>query len=236
MEAIILAGGFGTRLRDIVKDIPKPMADIGGRPFLSYLLDYLLRYGITEVFLSVGYKHEVIENYFGAKYKDMNIRYVVEGSPMGTGGALREALKQTDGPDVVAMNGDSFFNLDLKDMIDFHYSHGAMMTIALKAMRNFDRYGSVVMDGDRVIGFEGKVYKDFGYINGGMYVMKNNIFQSLCPVSTNFSLEHDFLNKHIQHIASSAYISNGYFIDIGIPDDYIRARQELKAVFEGGMK
>ena len=234
MEAIILAGGFGTRLRDVVKDLPKPMADIGGRPFLSFLLDYLARCGATRVFLSVGYKHEVIEDYFGRKYKGLDISYVVEDTPLGTGGALREALSRTSGPDVVAMNGDSFFNIDLNGMMEQHRQRGPAITIALKAMRNFDRYGSVVVEDGRITGFQDKVYRAFGYINGGVYVMKKEVFSSFHGGAAAFSFEDDFLHRHIRDISSSAYISDGYFIDIGIPEDYLRAQKELKTVFEGG--
>ncbi|MCZ7621370.1 MAG: sugar phosphate nucleotidyltransferase, partial [Candidatus Kuenenia sp.] len=99
MEAIILAGGYGTRLQSVIKDIPKPMADINGRPFLSYLMDYLLCQNIRKILLSVGYKHEIIKNYFGLRYKNLDIEYVIEDKPLGTGGAIKEALKWVEGDD-----------------------------------------------------------------------------------------------------------------------------------------
>jgi D-glycero-alpha-D-manno-heptose 1-phosphate guanylyltransferase len=233
MEAIILAGGAGTRLKSIVKDVPKPMADINGRPFLSYLLNYLSSQGITKVLLSVGYRHEIIKDYFGARYKDIDIIYVVEDKPLGTGGALRKALSCIEGRDVIVLNGDTFFNINLKKMADFHCSENSMLTIAVKPMHDFNRYGTVIIKDNRAIGFEEKSFKHSGYINGGIYVVKKAISEFFDYDKDAFSFEIDFLHWKINDIQPRVFICDDYFIDIGVPDDYKKAQRELDQIFKG---
>ena len=227
MEAIILSGGIGKRLQGIVKDVPKPMADIRGRPFLSYLFDYLSVQGVNKVLLSVGYKYEVIKSYFGLKYGNMNIEYIIENEPLGTGGALRESLKKASGNNVIVLNGDTFFNIDLKKMVDFHFTHNSIITIAVKPMYNFDRYGTVRLEKDRIVGFEEKSFRDFGYINGGVYVVSKKISEHLKGYNNSFSFEVDFLQRNMNKLKISAFICDDYFIDIGVPEDYERAQREL---------
>ncbi|TRZ90389.1 MAG: D-glycero-D-manno-heptose 1-phosphate guanosyltransferase [Methanosarcinales archaeon] len=236
MEAIILAGGAGTRLKSLIKDVPKPMADINGRPFLCYLLDYLSSQGITKILLSVGYRHEVIRDYFGLQYRDMDISYIVEDEPLGTGGALKKALSCTEGRDVIVLNGDTFFNLDLKKMIDFHHAEDSMLTIAVKPMHDFNRYGTVIIKDKRAVGFEEKSFKHFGYINGGIYVVKKAIAEFFDHDKNTFSFETVFLYKKINDIHPCVFISDDYFIDIGIPDDYRKAQRELDHVFKGAQR
>ncbi len=231
MEAIILAGGLGTRLQSVVKDVPKPMADINGMPFMSLLMDYLSRYGVKKVMLSVGYKHETIKNYFGSGYKEMDVEYVTEDKPLGTGGALREALRRVQGSEAIVLNGDSFFNVNVKDLMDFHHSQGSKLTIAVKPMNNIDRYGTIILQNERVTGFSEKSSGEFGYINGGVYIMKKDIMNHYTGEGA-FSFETDFLKENLNSIAVSAFISDCYFIDIGVPEDYKRARKELQQVFK----
>ncbi len=231
MEAIILAGGYGTRLQSVIKDIPKPMVDINGRPFLSYLVDHLSCQNIRKILLSVGYKHEIIKNYFGLRYKNLDIEYVIEDKPLGTGGAIKEALKWVEGDDVVVLNGDTFFYLELKKLIEFHLAQDAILTIAVKLMHNFDRYGTVVLKEGKIINFEEKTFKAAGYINGGVYVVKKAIFKSFDMKRDKFSFEMDFLHKNIEKIKPIAFSSNSYFIDIGIPEDYKKAQKEIGLIF-----
>lgn len=230
---LILAGGFGKRLRGIVKDVPKPMVDINGRPFLSYLMDYLSRQDVSKILLSVGYRYEVIKNYFGLRYKNLNIEYVIENKPLGTGGAIRESLKRVKDRNIIILNGDTLFNIDLKKMADFHFAHNSTITIAVKPMYNFDRYGTVSLEKDRIVGFEEKTFKDFGYINGGVYIVNKRIFESFKQSRTPFSFEVGFLYKNINNIPSFAFICKDYFIDIGVPEDYERAQGELNQVVKG---
>jgi len=233
MEAIILAGGIGTRLQCALKDVPKPMADINGKPFLCYLLDYLLSQNITRVLLSVGYRHEIIRDYFGSQYKDMDVRYVIEDKPLGTGGALKKALMIAEGEEFIVLNGDTIFNLDLRKMIDFHHAEDSMLTIAVKPMHDFNRYGTVIIKDNMVVSFEEKTFKRFGYINGGIYAVKKTISEFFDHEKDVFSFEVDFLHKKINDINSFAFISDGYFIDIGIPDDYKKAKETLCNISKG---
>ena len=145
MEAIILAGGLGTRLSHIVKDVPKPMAPVAGRPFLEYILDYLIENDIKRVILATGYKHEIIEQHFGNLYKNIEIIYSVENEPLFTGGAIKKALSKCKENNVFIINGDTYFNVDLKEMKKFHIESNSEITIATKLMYDFERYGTVVL-------------------------------------------------------------------------------------------
>ena len=228
-----MAGGAGTRLRSLVKDVPKPMADINGKPFICYLLDYLAAYDVKKILLSVGYKYEAIKDYFGVQYKNMNIKYVIEDKPLGTGGALKKALMAAEGEEFMVLNGDTFFNIDLRKMIDFHHAEDSILTIAVKPMHDFDRYGAVNIKDSRVVGFEEKTFKRCGYINGGVYAMKKTISGFFDPDKDAFSFEVDFLHKKINNIRPFAFISDDYFIDIGMPDDYKKAQEELGPISKG---
>lgn len=228
MEVIILAGGFGTRLQRIVENVPKPMVDINGMPFLSFIMDYLVSHGVSKVLLSVGYKHEIIENYFGFRYKNIEIEYVFEAIPLGTGGAIRKALKYVSDDNVIVLNGDTFFCVNLSEMYDFHQGKSSNLTIAVKAMENCSRYGAVIIQNDRIVQFEEKSCNSFGYINGGIYIINSKVISSFINEFGNqFSFERDFIQKITKKINVFSYISNDYFIDIGIPEDYERAKKEL---------
>jgi len=222
MEAIVLAGGFGTRLQSVVKDVPKPMAKINGMPFLKYLLDSLAKQGITKVILSVGYKQEIIKAYFQQHYLNMSIVYSSEQTPLGTGGAIVQALTMTQNDAVYVLNGDTFFDVDLHAMSIFHSNTVADITLATKVMKNFDRYGTVKINKGTIIAFEEKKYHSAGIINGGLYLIKKGLFDDF-SLNPRFSFEGDFLEKNLQKLSVKAFDSNGYFIDIGIPDDYYHA-------------
>ncbi|MCK4493228.1 MAG: nucleotidyltransferase family protein [Methylococcales bacterium] len=222
MQAIILAGGFGTRLQSVVKDVPKPMAAINGYPFLKYLLDSLAKQGFTKIILSVGYKQAIIKHYFKDRYLEMEIVYASEDSPLGTGGAIVQALKLTDSHCVYVLNGDSFFEVDLQRMKESHLTSKADITLATKVMTDFDRYGTVVLNRHRVIHFEEKKYHAEGLINAGIYCINPTLFDGF-QTELKFSFETDFLEKYLQKLWVNSFESTGYFIDIGIPDDYQHA-------------
>jgi D-glycero-alpha-D-manno-heptose 1-phosphate guanylyltransferase len=226
METIILAGGFGKRLQSVVSDIPKPMADINGRPFLSFLLDYLINQKVKKVLLSVCYKHEVIENYFGFKYKDIEIEYILDKEPLGTGGAIMEALKCAKNNDVAVINGDTFFDINLLEMFELHRKKNSILTVAVKQMQNCSRYGAVFIQDNKIISFEEKSFNTAGFINGGIYMLNKAVSVFLNEYSMPFSLEKDFMQQNIQRIKMLPYISDSYFIDIGIPEDYEKAKKE----------
>jgi D-glycero-alpha-D-manno-heptose 1-phosphate guanylyltransferase len=231
LEAIILAGGFGTRLRSVVRDLPKPMADVGGKPFISYLVDSLSDSGVKRIIFSVGYGRDAIMNYFGNASGDISFIYAEETQPLGTGGAILNALKFAEDENLLVLNGDSFFDVDLKGLYNAHLASHGPLTISLKPMKNFERYGSVEVSGNRVNGFREKERVDSGLINAGVYVMNRSISKSMEKHSTPFSFESDFLPKKCEELEINAHISDGYFIDIGIPEDYNKARLELPSAF-----
>lgn len=220
MQAIILAGGKGTRLQSVIKDVPKPMADVNGKPFLKYLIQYLQVHKVSQLILSIGYKKESISNYFGDSYQGIPIKYVSEDVPLDTGGAIKKCLELIDDVALI-LNGDSFFQIDLENFFQFHKNTKAELSIALKPMKNYDRYGSVIVQSDLVVGFEEKMYKQSGLINGGVYLVQKSIFQRF-DLPEKFSFERDFLQKYLSEILVSGYIEDNYFIDIGIPEDYFQ--------------
>lgn len=227
MEAIILAGGMGTRLQSVVSDVPKCMAPVAGKPFLYYLLATLERTGFEHIILSLGYKHEVIEDWLDTLSFSMRISFVIEKEPLGTGGAVRYALPQAEEADVFILNGDTFLGVNYEDMLNLHRQTNAIATLALKQMEKFDRYGVVdtEMISHRIIRFLEKQYCESGLINGGTYLIKK---EALDTLPEKFSLEKEFFETKVSTDILSGFLSDGYFIDIGIPEDYIRAQKDFK--------
>ena len=227
-EAIILAGGFGTRLQGVVKDLPKPMAPVNGRPFLTYILDYLIDYEYERVVLSVGYLYEKIVDYFGRKYKTLEIDYAVEEEPLGTGGGIQFAMSKCENDNVLVINGDTMFKVDLDAFERFHTEKDALLSIVLREVEDVSRYGSVTISNDNLIALfaEKQVTFGRGYINGGVYLIHRKLFDKH-PQPKKFSFEKDLMTKFYTQELFYAMPSDGYFIDIGIPEDYARAQQEL---------
>jgi D-glycero-alpha-D-manno-heptose 1-phosphate guanylyltransferase len=229
LEAIVLAGGFGTRLQDIVSDQPKSMADVNGHPFLDYLLNYLTGQGIRRVILSVGYKKEAIREHFKDRFKSLSIEYAIEDEPLGTGGGIRNALKMVEGESAFTLNGDSLFRIDFRAMMKLHTDHAADLTLALKYLDDTARFGTVMIDGgNRITGFAEKMEDSGpGYINGGIYLINKNFLQSM-PFPERFSIEKDCFEKYYGKAKIYGYLSKGYFLDIGIPEDYQKAQDEFR--------
>ncbi len=229
MDVIILVGGLGTRLRGVISDVPKPMAPVGGVPFLDILLDKLMCHSVIEqVVLAVGYKREVVQDYFGDRAYNRKIIYAIEKEPLGTGGGIRNALAHTRSPEVLVVNGDTLFEVDIAAMVESHRQRQANLTLALKPMRDFSRYGTVRLEDNRIIGFEEKQHREEGLINGGVYLLNRTLLDGLeNPLPQKFSFETDFLEVYLQQLKVYGFTSTGYFIDIGVPDDYHRAQQEL---------
>ena len=224
MEAIILAGGLGTRLRSVVSEVPKCMAPVDGRPFLQYMLEWLSRYDVSHVVLSVGYLKEVIFSFMDSRAWPFEISYAVEEEPLGTGGGIRLALTKCREDRVIVLNGDTFFDVDL-DALSFT----APVTLALKPMRNFDRYGAVDWDGELVTGFHEKAACAEGLINGGVYALvRSQLDFAFQP--KRFSFEKDLLEPLAAGHLVAGQVQDGYFIDIGIPEDYARAQRELPEI------
>lgn len=226
-EAIILAGGLGTRLRSEVAELPKSMAPINGRPFLEYLLDYLAHYGLQTVQLAVGYKADAIEKHFGSRYRGLSLHYVQEEQPLGTGGAILKALSHTASSHVLATNGDSIFTCNLSAFGRFHAAEAAKLSLALKPMQNFDRYGTVTINAQhRITGFEEKQPRERGLISSGMYLIDRDWLLAK-SLPEKCSMERDVLEAYHQTDAMSGFVADGYFIDIGIPADYQKAQREF---------
>lgn len=224
MEAIVLVGGFGTRLKEVVSDVPKPMAPVNGKPFLEYLLKDLNKKGIRHIILAVGYKKEIIKEYFKNRYENIEITYSEELTPLGTGGAIKKALKLAKEEEVFIVNGDTFFDIDLKGMKEFYTEKKSTLTVAVKEMENFDRYGSLVIKENRIIEFEEKKKKAKGKINGGIYLIKKDLLDRI--EKENFSFEKEILED--KKVEKYSYESEGYFIDIGIPEDYFKIISKMR--------
>lgn len=222
MEAIILAGGFGTRLKPCVDDLPKPLAPIGGKPFLIYLLDYLHCNSVTRIIISTGYLADYIENTIGNTYKGMTIDYCREDTPLGTGGAIKKAIGMCRGKYAVTVNGDSFFDVDLCEMKKVHEQSGCMITVAAKEVPCAERSGFMTVENGMLAGFKEKGVKSAGLINGGIYFIEKNLFDGISE--EKFSFEKLILEGGYCPVA--VIESNGYFIDIGIPENYKKAETE----------
>lgn len=226
MEVVILAGGLGTRLKSVVSG-PKCMAEINGYPFLHYLFSYLESYRPSRVILSLGYKHEEVEEWVNARSFPYPVVFKVETEPLGTGGAIRYALTEATEEEVVILNGDTLFQVDLRQLVDFHRSRKAKASLALKPMHCFDRYGIVryYPETGEILSFEEKKPCSYGVINGGIYVINRG---QLAAFPGKFSMEKDFFEKEVIKGGLFGFVSDTYFIDIGIPEDYRKAQIEFK--------
>jgi D-glycero-alpha-D-manno-heptose 1-phosphate guanylyltransferase len=227
MEAIVLAGGLGTRLQSIISELPKPMAPIANKPFLFYLLKWLEKNGVSRVILSVGHKWEIIFNEFGEHFNSVELVYSVEDLPLGTGGAISLAMSRLKNDHFFIINGDTLFDVNLDYLLSFHKTNAYDLSVTLKPMSNFDRYGTVEIDeNNRIINFYEKSKQKVGLINGGVYIANISIFKHF-PHTEKFSFERDFLEKMINKLSFGGLINDEYFIDIGIPSDYKKARFEI---------
>lgn len=222
-EAIVLAGGLGTRLRTVLENIPKPLAPIQGRPFLGYLMDYLSQQGIRRVILSLGYKAEAILSYIQQISWEIEIFPVVEPSPLGTGGALAYAWKYISSPHVFFLNGDTFFPVPLKAFLEFHTGEGVPVSVALAYVSPADRYGLVEVAEGRVKAFREKAPASEGWIYGGIALVEAIWWEQQSWPET-FSWE-AYLSQAVPALPVGAFQPEGIpFIDIGVPKDYERAQ------------
>jgi len=224
MQAIVLAGGLGTRLRSVVADLPKPMAPVAGRPFLAWILDRLAQAGFGRVVLAVGYRHEIIEQHFGAAYRGIDLHYSVEAQPLGTGGALRLAADHVDRWPVFVLNGDTFLELDYRSMLDAHLKGSEQMSLAVCEVPDAGRYGALEVQDDHVRGFLEKGRSGPGVINGGTYLLSQDVLEQI-PRDFPFSFEQQLLVPEVGAIRPAAFVTDGLFIDIGVPEDYARAQR-----------
>lgn len=226
-ECIVLAGGLGTRLRSAVPDLPKCMAPVAGKPFLQHVVDYLKEQGIEHFIFSLGYMHEVIESFLSDHYPTLTYQVVLEESPMGTGGAILLSGMKATGDDVLIVNGDTLFAIDLEAFSHFHTTQRADCTLALKPMTSFDRYGVVDIDKDNhILSFREKQFYEQGLINGGVYALHIASLKAT-GLSGKFSFEKDYLEAYYPSQRMMGMIQDTYFIDIGIPEDFAKANKDL---------
>jgi len=230
MEAIVLAGGLGTRLAGRLNGVPKPMVSIAGRPFLEILLNQLKLAGCERVVLSVGHLHKVIQDFLGASFNGMHLEYAIESVPLGTGGAIRLALQQAREESVLVLNGDTFLEADYPALLRFHALQHTSLTIAIAQVANVARYGRVLVNENRIVGFEEKGRSGPGWINAGAYVIEKG-FEWPIALPEKFSFELDVLSPEIGRMVPAAYRVNGFFLDIGVPEDLDRAQTELAGFF-----
>lgn len=226
-EAIILAGGQGTRLRGTVPDLPKSMALVAGQPFLSYLLDYFRQEGIQHFIFALGYKSEVITSFLKKNLPPGSYRISLEQEPMGTGGAIQWACRLAKDKTVLVLNGDTFFRVKTRELAQFHKEKQATCTLCLKPLQNFDRFGSVSLHPDqRIRHFREKQFTASGLVNGGVYALDVPLFLEW-KGPEKFSFEKDYLEKNVEQATLFGLVQDEYFIDIGTPEDYDRAQKEF---------
>jgi D-glycero-alpha-D-manno-heptose 1-phosphate guanylyltransferase len=227
-EAIILAGGLGTRLRSAVPDLPKCMAPVNGQPFLGFVIEHLQTQGVERFIFALGYMSEAFEGFLSSRLPSSSYQLSIEEEPLGTGGAIKQACLLTEEKTVLVANGDTLFKIDSKKLFSFHHMCGAHCTLSLKPMHNFDRYGVVELNKDYSIkSFQEKKHYDEGLINGGVYALHAEKFRGE-DLPDKFSFEKDYLEKFFDKRRMFAVTQDEYFIDIGIPEDYRRAQDELR--------
>ena len=228
--AIILAGGMGTRLKTIISDLPKPMAPIMNVPFLTYQLNYLKHFGIKKVIFSVGYLSEKIIAHYNQSFENINIEYSIEKNPLGTGGGIRMAMSNLKEDLVLILNGDSFFDLNLEQFYNLHLEQKSEFSLALRYVNNSERYGNIEFNSSNQITsfIEKNQLNQSGYINAGVYILSKKLYLQNTKPDINFSIEKDFFEKQLNQLIIKGFEFKDYFIDIGIPEDYLKAQDDFK--------
>lgn len=234
MEAIVLAGGLGTRLRSVCADRPKPMADVNGKPFLYHLMQYWKGQGVSHFILSVGYLHEKVIDYFGHSFEGVPIDYAIEQSPMGTGGGLLLALDHLfhlDKP-VLSLNGDTYFEVPLQALKNYQITTGCAACLSLLSVEKNTRYGGIkTLGSGQIVSFNEKSNLEPCLINGGCYLFQPGRLKQLFPSMLDHpvSLEADILSKLMSSNEAYGIVFDRYFLDIGIPEDYFQAFKKFSA-------
>jgi D-glycero-alpha-D-manno-heptose 1-phosphate guanylyltransferase len=230
-EAIVLCGGLGSRLRSVVSDVPKPMAQVAGRPFLEYLLEFLRLQAVRRVILAVGYKREVIIDHFGESWGGLDIDYAVETEPRGTGGGTRLAVKRLRTQSSLLLNGDSFLARPTAPL-ERALSAGADLVLTVRPEPDTGRFGVCELQGAQLTGFRPGVASEPGLINAGVYALRRGLFDGF-DLPEAFSFEHDFLAPFAGRLQVSAVVASEPFIDIGLPESYALAQSFVPAASRG---
>lgn len=231
IEVVVLAGGQGTRLSALVCDVPKPMAGIAGKPFLWWLLTRLHQQSVGHVILATGYKSQAIQGYFGEAFNGIRISYSVETEPLGTGGAIKLALAQAREPHVIVLNGDTYADADLREMMHPFEAPGVDLAVAVARSDEVARYGAINIDeASRILtGFHEKEGSPGGYVNAGIYCLRRDLFFRY-PVPDTFSFERDFMPKYLSLLKPVAVTGVRAFVDIGTPGDFALAQRLIPAL------
>lgn len=229
MQAILLAGGLGTRLRSVVSDRPKPMALIQERPFLEYLVKSLTSQGIRDIIFAVGYKGNMIEEYFGdgAAY-DAAIHYAYEETLLGTAGAIKNAGRYVQGEYVLVLNADTFYAMEYQKLVDLCETYPYEMALVLREVPDVSRYGKAELKGSELICFNEKIEeKRPGTINGGVYLLKRSLLDEI--PEGKVSLENEMIPRLLKEKRKvGGLVNEGYFIDIGVPEDYFKFMKDVE--------
>ncbi|WVN42124.1 sugar phosphate nucleotidyltransferase [beta proteobacterium MWH-UniP1] len=226
MNSIVLCGGLGTRLGGLTRTTPKPLLEVAGKPFISHVLEKLRAAGVTYVCLAVGFQWEKIRAALGDSWAGLSLSYSVESKPLGTGGAVRKALQSMCWSEAFVVNGDTLVDVELLAMRNLALSRDADLVIALKNVEETARYGRVnLLQSSRIASFSEKGLSDPGLINAGLYWLKAEALN--CFQGEVFSLERDIMASHVHDLSIYGFVTPGYFIDMGIPEDLERARREL---------
>jgi D-glycero-alpha-D-manno-heptose 1-phosphate guanylyltransferase len=227
LQAVILVGGLGKRLRKIISTKPKPLVPINKKPFLEYQIKFLKFCGITDILLCTGYMADQITAYFGdGQNFGVSIKYSYENKPLGTGGAIKNAEKLLD-DQFILLNGDSLFLIDLQSMINFHKKNNANCTIAITTKKDESRYGNIKIKNHTIESFKEKTGQRTNHINCGIYIFEKKSFQwNILP--EKFSLEDDFFPNFVKSYDVLGFESNSYFIDIGTEKSYTKFQNDLK--------
>jgi D-glycero-alpha-D-manno-heptose 1-phosphate guanylyltransferase len=227
MRAVVLCGGFGKRLGELTREVPKPLLEVGGKPFVGYVLDRLMAGGVTQACLAVSFQWQKFRPVLGDQWNDLRLSYSVESDPLGTGGAVRQALLQMAWPDALIVNGDTLVDVNLYEIQKMAHTRRADAIVALKPVDASARFGKVTVGRDlRIHSFSEKSFLGPGLINAGVYWLRA---QALDRVRGRvFSLEREFIANHVKDLNIYGLITSGYFVDMGIPEDLERVRREFE--------
>ncbi|MDD4910416.1 MAG: nucleotidyltransferase family protein [Candidatus Omnitrophica bacterium] len=227
IDAVILCGGEGRRIRPVAGDLPKPMIEIGGRPFLDILIDYAARFGFRRFILCIGYGAEFIKRYYKGGKGNYDIVFSEEKALMGTGGCIKNASSKIGSDIFLVMNGDSFCDVDLGKFLEFHTRKKAYCSIVVSPESDSSDYGSIILgESQRINAFSEKSVKGDGFVNGGIYLFRKEILSEM-PEDKNFSLENDFFPVMVKR-EFYGYLAEGGFIDIGTPERLKQAEKILR--------
>lgn len=225
-DAIVLAGGLGTRLRSVITDRPKPLAPVAGRPFLDHVLSHIEQVGVRRVVLSIGHLGDQIEDRYGRRFQAVDIVYSRESEPLGTGGALKQALGHCSTPYALALNGDTLLRCDPRAFVARTVASGRRLGILTREVDDAARYGRCELKAGTVVAFGEKAGAGPGLINAGTYCLHRDVFADHIGPA-RFSFERDFIEPHLDRLQPHGETVTGYFIDIGVPEDLERAQAEL---------